>query len=242
MFWLTLLLLFIFTLSGSLLVLIVKKPVARHLKSILAFSGAYLLGVTTLYLIPALFNDHLHYTGLFILGGFVLQLIFEQLSQGIEHGHFQKDHPPPPFPLSVILGLSLHSFMEGLPFANTFSPDISISFALFSGILLHKIPAAFVLFTFLLNYHASTSKTVFTLLIFALMTPLGGAFSHLFFEMAPVLKSNWFTPVLGLVTGAFLHISTTILFEAAHKHRFSPLKVGAILLGFSLAVLIYLLG
>jgi hypothetical protein len=45
--------------------------------------------------------------------------------------------------------------------------------------------------------------------------------------------------ILGVVIGMFLHISTTIIFETSENHKFNFLKLISIIVGVSLALLLY---
>jgi hypothetical protein len=44
--------------------------------------------------------------------------------------------------------------------------------------------------------------------------------------------------LLAIVVGMFLHISTTIIFEASENHRFNLMKLVSIIVGVALAVVI----
>jgi hypothetical protein len=44
--------------------------------------------------------------------------------------------------------------------------------------------------------------------------------------------------LLAIVVGMFLHISTTIIFEASENHRFNLVKLLSIIVGVTLAILI----
>ncbi|MCO6476495.1 MAG: hypothetical protein J5I94_07730, partial [Phaeodactylibacter sp.] len=59
------------------------------------------------------------------------------------------------------------------------------------------------------------------------------------FQLSPAAMAN----LLGFVIGSFLHIATTILFEAddGRQHHVSWKKMGVILLGMGLALLAFLL-
>ena len=65
-------------LLGSLLVLLIK-PSNKILRLLLAFSGAYLLSVTILHLLPEVYTAAADYEriGVFILVGLILQSILE---------------------------------------------------------------------------------------------------------------------------------------------------------------------
>src|SRR5690606_26422919 len=148
------------------------------LKLILAFSGAYLFAITVLHLIPDVYKTNDDSIGLFILGGFLFQLLLEQFSEGIEHGHLHHthnhshDHTSYGFPLGVIISLCLHAFLEGMPLAGSHENHLLF------GISLHHIPAAFALGTLLLRSHVAKQKIIAVLVLFALMSPLGYILSY----------------------------------------------------------------
>ena len=73
-------------LGGGVFMLL--PPFKPHIfKIILAFTGSYLFALTVLHLLPDLFKapTHSHRIGLFILAGFFLQIVLL----------FQLDHPNP---------------------------------------------------------------------------------------------------------------------------------------------------
>lgn len=229
-FFLSLLLLFLLTLAGSLLFFMVQKPLHRFINFFLTFSGAFLLGITLLKLFPHLF-EMAKQPGLYVLIGFLLQLLLETLSKGVEHGHLHIANPGRLFPWSITLGLAIHAFMEGMPLSNSFRMEEGMNAALYFGVILHKIPAAFVLFTVIMNYGLPRATAFLVLLIFALMTPLGALISELFLGGYGVTHSYLTEVILGIVVGAFLHIGTTIIQEAQEKHHFQLYQALALVLG-----------
>ncbi|MGY8989067.1 MAG: ZIP family metal transporter, partial [Flavobacteriales bacterium] len=144
---LTIILLFTSVIAGAILVEIFKPKKGRNIQILLTFSGAYLLAVSLLHLLPELFNHNTNkYIGLYILGGFLIQIVLEYFSQGIEHGHFQQRKI---IPFSVLISLGLHSFLEGVPLGGHLHDHAHNS--LLTGIVMHKIPVSIVLMTFFLQ-------------------------------------------------------------------------------------------
>src|SRR6187551_3167755 len=76
-------------LSGALLLVMNVPRIAMRL--LLAFSGAFLFALSILHLIPELYATKTVNVGIWILAGFLLQLLLEYLSEGIEHGHVHAD-------------------------------------------------------------------------------------------------------------------------------------------------------
>lgn len=234
-------LLFFSVLAGGWLSFRFSDRGRNLLKYALSFSGAYILAITVLHLMPGVFEQAEHSAGLWILGGFFAQLLLEQLSRGVEHGHVHAHGSEPrTFALQVMIGLSLHAFMEGMPLgyfkdfhAHHHHHHDEGEFQLLLGILLHKLPAAFALVALLIRAKFSRKVVWVCLIVFALMSPLGALSAGLLSLSGPAVAN-----LLSFVIGAFLHISTTILFEAddTHQHRISFQKLAVILAGIALAV------
>ncbi len=214
-----------------------KKLSQKFLKMLLAFSGAYLFGLCALHLIPEVYASSVKYIGGFVLLGFLLQIILEIFSEGIEHGHIHvhKNHAHA-FPLAMIIGLCVHSFLEGMPLVQLFAEQGTQQSLLF-GITLHHVPVALALMSMLLQSHISKNAAVFYLLLFAMMAPLGAFTSQLINDNTMKELSGFFDCIMAVVIGIFLHISTTILFENDKEHHFNYYKLIIIMIGAGLAFL-----
>jgi len=234
--------------SGYLAIFL-KKNNKIILNILLSFTGAYILGITFLHLMPTAYAGSSLKAAIFILGGFFLQLLLEHLSKGIEHGHMHTHgKSKKSYAIQVLFGLALHSLIEGFPLAEGFEHmghhhgdhehdhDHSHSQSqLFWGILAHHIPAAFALGTLFVSEGFKRIHLIAALLIFALMTPLG-AFTASLFEWT----QEGYRVLICIVIGAFLHISTTILFEVEGEgghHKISFRRLLAILIGLVLSII-----
>ncbi|MFD2599843.1 ZIP family metal transporter [Sphingobacterium corticis] len=221
--------LFISAFVAGISVFFVKRDNAQFLKLILSFSGAYLFAITVLHLIPHAYEGGQtspEVIGLFILGGFIFQLLLEQFSQGIEHGHIHQ-HDYKIFPLGILISLCLHAFLEGMPLVAGHQTQLVF------GIAIHHIPAAFALGSLLLNTNLTKTKIMIYIGIFAAMTPLGFLTSKTISAGGVGELSQHFDKLMAIVIGIFLHISTTILFESgsADHHKFNRKKLIAIMVG-----------
>jgi zinc transporter ZupT len=225
---LTIALLFASVIAGAIIVETFNINKSKNIQLLLTFSGAYLLAVSVLHLIPELFTHNTtNNIGLFILGGFLIQILLEYFSQGIEHGHFHKSNA---IPFSVLISLCLHALLEGIPLGGHLHHHAHN--ALLTGIVLHKMPVAIVLMTIFLQSNISKTRAYFYLLLFALMSPLGVFSGSLFADLV-----EFHNEIMAVVIGIFLHISTTILFESSEGHKFNSKKIFAILLGAAIAYL-----
>jgi zinc and cadmium transporter len=219
--------------SGSL-VYFIKPDNQRVIKMLLSFSGAFLIGISFLKLIPEVFSSPAKHIGLFVLLGFLLQLSLEVFTEGAEHGHHHvhsDDERVSPFLLMI--GLCIHSFLEGMPIVGTFSTKITHSLA--TGIIVHNIPISVTLMSLFLHYGCTNRKAYLYLGIFALMTPLGSLTSNLIRLNSDLSSGVAFYYIMAVVIGIFLHVSTSILFETGENHRYNVQKFMSVLAGILIA-------
>jgi zinc transporter ZupT len=224
-------LLFFSAFCGGTSVFFFKGDNHKMLKLVLSFSGAYLFGITVLHLIPDAYHGNDNLVGVFILAGFLFQIVLEQFSDGIEHGHMHKPkHEAAIFPLGIMVSLCLHAFLEGMPLAQGNQDQLVF------GIALHHIPAAFALATVLITNKQSKRNTILFIVLFALMAPAGYFFSTALSSGDVGNLQHYYNRIMGVVIGIFLHISTTILFEQSADHKFNLRKMIAVLLGVGIAL------
>ncbi len=233
--------LFVSAFAGGSLIFLIKTNLNKKLKLLLSFSGAYLFSITVLHLLPDVYASGDSYVGLFILAGFGFQIFLEQFSEGIEHGHIHShSHQHVVFPFGIMISLSLHAFLEGMPLVDI-SSHHEHEHTLLYGIALHHIPAAFALTSVLAQHKIKTPTVLLFLALFAAMTPLGSITSGFIQHNAIGELSNYFNYMMGIVIGIFLHISTTILFESNVDHRFNFYKMIAIIVGASIAIINFIM-
>ncbi|MEE2700116.1 MAG: ZIP family metal transporter [Bacteroidota bacterium] len=224
---LTIVLLLVSVIAGAIVVELFNIKKSKNIQLLLTFSGAYLLAISFLHLLPELFwHNTTENIGLYILAGFVIQILLEYFSQGIEHGHFHKGNI---IPFSVLFSLCLHALFEGIPLGGDLNQHTHN--ALLYGIVLHKMPVAIVLMTLFLQAKMKKSRAYLLLFLFALMAPLGVFAGNIFNAL-----SRYHNEILAIVIGIFLHISTTILFESTDGHKFSIIKILTIIVGALLAI------
>ena len=234
--------LFIVTLAAGLLPFYFKNITEKHLQLLLAFSGSFLLGITLLHLLPESFESKVDGVGILIFVGFLLQFLIQRFTHGVEHGHLHchDGHSHSQSLWAILLGLSVHAFMEGIPLGFDYSEGHTSS-SVFMGVAAHKIPEAFTLGSLLLLSRNKVKWIWVT--VFAAISPLSGMLAHYFGQtMNYVFVEDAVAFLIPVVIGAFIHISTTILFESGTKHHeMSKQKVGVVLLGVALAFLTLLL-
>jgi zinc transporter ZupT len=210
-------------LLGYVVALVLKPQNKTKLKLLLAFSGAFLLSLTVMHLLPDVYESKDSNIGLFIMLGILFQIILEFFSKGAEHGHVHGHPNMTHIPWLLFVSLCIHAFLEGFPVGHHHD-NLAI------GIAIHHLPIAIILTTFFINSHLN-KKAIFVFMItFAIMTPLGTFVS----DYLPILN-QYTTQITAVVIGILFHISSTIIFESSEGHKFNIAKVSMIILGILLA-------
>lgn len=223
---------------GALSVFGFKLDQPRHIKLLNAFTGAYLLSLTLLHLLPELYHHDADghaedlglRLGLLILGGFFVQVALDYFSLGVEHGHAHHIHGR--FPIGVLVGLCLHAFLEATALGGEHSHhDGGTRKLLLWSIVLHNYPVSIALLGMLLHSGISRGKAVGWLAVFAAMAPLGMLIS------SHTALAEHSKELMAFVIGIFMHMATTILFETGDVHRINVHKMVAIVIGTALGIL-----
>ena len=221
---------------GSATVFFFRLDAPRHIKLVNAFTGAFLLSLTLLHLLPELYHGHSESTpvnplliGSLMLAGFFVQVALDVISMGVEHGHAHPLHNR--MPIGVLAGLCMHAFVEAMALGNAPSHyDPASRQLLLVSIVLHNFPVSIALLGMLLQSGMRRRSALWLLALFAAMGPLG------MFLSAHTELAHHTRELMALVIGIFMHIATTILFEASDVHRFNVGKLVAIVVGTALGV------
>jgi len=209
----------------------------KLLKLFTSFSGAYLLSLCFAHIIPEIFSQESEiHLGIFVLIGFLIQLLMDFITKGIEHGHqdinCDKGNSQGTMPLiAILVGICIHSFLEGMPLANMFNQP-TIQRTMLFGIIIHNIPISIILMILFIQSKMSKIKSIIFLLFFALSAPLGIITLTITNNYLLIVENKkLFRIIMAMVVGILLHISTTILFESDEQHNFNFYKFISILLG-----------
>lgn len=244
---LKLIVLFFTPLLSGLLIYIVPTTRGANFRLLLVFAGSYLFGLTVIHILPELYHQPVgaELIGLFVLAGFFLQQVLEYFTSGIEHGHIHTHdlHQTPHShqhrqvsALVLLTALCLHAFLEGGMLAQPLAmgPHYDTN-AILLGIALHRAPAAFALMAVLSFQLGSKKEAIPYLIGFSIAAPIGLLLSS-FFVNQNLLSQDGLIYLYALVSGNFLHISTTIVFESSPDHKFNARKLAIAIVGALLAV------
>jgi len=223
---------------GALTVFWLRLYDAKHIKLLNAFTGAYLIALVMLHLLPDLYAPEPGLVlrplllGGFILLGFFLQIALDAISMGIEHGHAHPMHGQ--MAIGILAGLCLHAFVEALALGQ--SPrhqnphDLAAHHFLLVSVVVHNYPISIALLGMLLQGGMQRGPALACLGLFAIMAPIG------MFTSTHTGLAIYARELMAIVIGIFMHISTTILFESEDDHRFPIGKLVAVLVGLILGI------
>ena len=242
--------LFLSVFLSGLLVISLPKLKTSTFNFLLTLVGSYLLSLTILHLLPDLFAFHAstYFVGLYVLGGFFLQLLLDIFTKGVEHGHMehkQQDYSKIS-PLGLFISLCIHAFLDGVILNNATlviptSVSMSINTRLLIGMLFHKASEAFALVSVLKNILNRRSLVFKYLLGFSLASPFGLWFSK-YCSQSLLFNQKIFIALAAMAVGNLLHISTTIFSESIPHHRVDRKTILAIMGGmFFMIILEYIL-
>ncbi len=237
------LLLFGITVLGGSLPLWLRPLGVKSMQLLLAFSGAFLLGMTLLHLVPESFEEMGSSAGIYILGGFFLQLLIQKFTHGAEHGHSHVGHSPagheghshevPAF--SILAGLAVHAAIEGIPLGFHYRQS-GTEPALYMAVAAHKLPEAMIV-TSMAALIWGRKRAWLTIILFALITPLTGSLASLLGRSYSAV-SQLVIVIIPVVAGVFLHIATTIFYESGTRnHHLTGRKAAAIAVGVGVSLL-----
>jgi zinc transporter ZupT len=194
---------------------------APQLQTLISASAGIILGVLFFDLLPAISNATPHFYSA-VLAGFVLLLVLERFV--LIHPHETEELAGRRSGLTAYLGISLHSLLDGLALGSgVLMPELAP--AVLFAILAHKVPDTFSLTSILTFFGYSRRSTLLMLILFSLLTPLGGSLALLLFQGVPPQALGL---ALGLATGTFLFIATSDLLphaHASHERRYRNLAV-----------------
>src|SRR5471032_1701212 len=167
--------------AGGFTVFWLRLNDPKHVKLLNAFTGAYLLTLVMLHLLPDLYEPEAGLVlkplliGGFILFGFFLQISLDAISMGIEHGHAHHIHGRMAF--GILAGLCIHAFVEAMALGQ--SPDhqsvhdVASHHFLLVSVVVHNYPISIALLGMLLQSGMKKSSAVACLGLFAVMAPIG---------------------------------------------------------------------
>lgn len=220
------LLIFGISLFGGLAALI-RVWSDEYLHLFVSFGAGIFLGTVFIHLLPeSMAMAGSGQAGLSVLCGYILVFFVERVLTLTGDGGYDHNHKV--VSMTVLVGLSVHSLIEGMGLVVT-AADAHLSRAILVSILAHKLPAAFALGCLFVLARIPRARTIMLLVLFSMMTPAGAVL------LAPLLPAGTGSVVsflTGLTAGSFLYVATgDLLPEVFHTRERLWLKMVLLILG-----------
>ncbi|MFA6547314.1 MAG: ZIP family metal transporter [Limisphaerales bacterium] len=189
--------------AGAAAVLSRREWSARSLEFVLAFSAGFLIAVSLGDLVPEAIMKGGPDAAWTILIGFVLVHLTQHVF--VRHFHFgpethQVEHS---VGVSALIGLTLHTFVDGVAIATSFAVNTHLGLLVFAAIVLHKLPEGFAISSLFLAAGGTRTAAMGAAAALGAATVLGG--------IAPGMIGGLATHGLALSAGVTLYVGASNL-------------------------------
>lgn len=196
-----------------------------------AFAAGVLIAASLAQLVPEAMTAAKESAGFWLLGGYLAMYLLGQImGRGETTSHEERRAVA----LIPVLGIALHSTIDGVVYSVAFSVDLLTGFVAVFGLILHELPEGIVAYVLLLRGGFSTRPAlVLAILAAALTTPLGMLVSY---PLVEDLKGVPLGNVLALVAGALIFVGASHLVPHV-EHESGRGRLGAFAAGVAVALL-----
>ena len=209
-----------------------RKWGLKNVSYFICFAAGVLISVSFLHIIPKSFEMSINAPVFLLIGFFGFFLINRFLKIFLCDKSKEKDYV---FGIIPMLGIGLHSFIDGIIYSVTFSVNIYTGILVAIGMIFHEFPEGIVTYILLIKSGFRKKKSfVFSFLAAAITTPLGVLIS---FPFISSLSKSMLGVLLSMSAGALVYVGSTHLLPEAEK---TPKKysVLALALGIIVALII----
>jgi ZIP family zinc transporter/zinc and cadmium transporter len=148
------------------------------LEKMIALSAGFMVSVALLDLIPEAIQQHGPSAGLLVLLGFLLVHLTQHTLT--PHFHFGEERHAvtSAVSMSALVGLLLHTFVDGVAIASSFAVGTSLGVLVFVAILLHKLPEGLAISSLFLAAGSTRKKALAAGASLGLATVFGGLLTN----------------------------------------------------------------
>jgi len=203
---------------------------SHTLPTVLALSGGIVVAVAVFDVWPEaveLIGDP-HDVGLLVGAGFVGFFLLERVLVLHHRDDPEQARSHHQVGVAGALGLSVHSFIDGLGIGLAFGVDTETGLLVFLAVVAHDFADGLNTVSFVLSQSGDRKQAVRWLRIDAVAPVLGAAVGSVLSISDAALGH-----ILGLYAGFFLYLGATDLLPEAHHEHGSWARVGLTLLGFA---------
>ncbi len=205
----------------------------RNAAYFMSFAAGVLISVTLLHVMPEAYGMNAQ-APIFILTGFMGLYIINRFLT-LADGHHSQAAENLSIGVIPMIGIGIHSFIDGVIYSVTFNVSIFTGTLAAIGMVLHEFPEGIV--TFLLLEKGGFSKRkaiIWSFLAAAISTPMGTLLSYPFIAD---LDKNVLGMLLSLSAGALLYVGATHLLPLVQNEQ-KKYTLISLVIGIVVAVII----
>jgi len=201
------------TLLGGWLVVRFLQGRASMMRHMSGVAAGYLLAVTLVRVLPESVEQGGEGMALWAVGGFLLIHLLEHgISPHFHYGEETHSHSGSAITgILALLGLSLHSLMDGMSITAAMRTHSGLGLMVFMGVLLHRIPEGATIASIFLVRGFGNRKAIIAAGVLALAALLG--------SVLPAWVAIPLGPMLGLTGGLGLYVACSDLLPEAQKEK-----------------------
>lgn len=225
------------SLAGGLLIVWRSGAAIKIITPLVAFAAGAFLGVSFFDILPEALEGVTETRPIFIwlAGGFFAFFALERFIMRYWHQHklngeSHSDHTES-LPALVILGDSLHNFLDGVVIALSFVVNPALGLTTMLAVVAHEVPQEIGDFIVLLDRGWTKRKIIFVNIASSLLAVVGVVVGY----YAAQQFVGWLPYLLAAVAGIFIYIAASDLIPEIH-HRAGHKHIYPILLAFLLGL------
>jgi zinc and cadmium transporter len=232
----------LFSFVGILLISL-RMDINKLTFYLISLASGALIGGAFLHLIPETLQGNPH-TGLFWIAiGVFFFFILEKLLiwRHCHHHHEPTDHARPVTARMVLIGDTIHNFIDGVIIATGFMTSPSLGISVTVAIIFHEIPQELGDFGILVHGGFKPMQALFMNALTATSAIAGGLMTYFFFGASTTVHAM----VMPLAAGGFLYIALADLIPQLHVQtniRQTVSQIILLIVGFSIITFLKKIG
>jgi zinc transporter ZupT len=194
------------------LLLVRRSPSMRSLRYFVALGAGFMLGAALLEMVPESLAINARWAAPLLLAGYCgVHFVQHTL---VPHFHFGEETHQGEFlsrskTYSVLLGLGIHTFFDGIAIGSGFAISKWLGWVLFGAVFLHKLPEGFTVASVMLAGGQGRKAAINSALFLGAMTVAG--------VLAINLQPAWVKAGLPLSAGVTVYVSATDLVPEVNR-------------------------
>ncbi len=204
------------SLAGALLLFSWTKNLSKISHILVAFAAGVLLATAFLDLLPEAFDAGFG-TDIFgwVLIGILFFFLLERFVNWFHHRHLHPDTDSKPIVPLIILGDTVHNFIDGIAIAAAFLINIPLGIVTTVAVAAHEIPQEIGDFGLLLKEGLSKKRVIIINVLSSLSALLGALLAFLLGQQIEQVTHIF----LALTAGFFIYIALSDLIPEIHHER-----------------------